>query len=57
MAAYYIQIYGFYEGHVEYRADPIVLAYMFGLKTLKELHKDFNGNLYEAIINHHKSNF
>lgn len=57
MAAYYIQMYGFYEGHVEYRADPIVLAYMFGLKTLKELNNAFNGNLYETIINHHKSNF
>ena len=33
MAAYYIQRYGFYEGHTDYRADPIVLAFIFGLRS------------------------
>jgi hypothetical protein len=57
MAAYYIQMYGFYEGHTEYRADPIVLAFIFGLKTLEELDLIFEGKVYEAIVNHHKSIF
>lgn len=57
MAAYYIQMYGFYEGHTDYRADPIVLAYIFGLKSLNELFKAFDGKVYENIINHHVSKF
>jgi len=57
MAAYYIQKYGFYEGHTDYRADPIVLAYIFGLKSLQEIYKAYDGKVYENIINHHKSKF
>ncbi len=57
MAAYYIQHYGFYEGHTDYRADPIVLAYIFGLRTLEELYNTFDGKVYENIINHHVSKF
>lgn len=57
MAAYYIQRYGFYEGHTDYRADPIVLAYIFGLKTLEELYNAFDGKVYENIINHHKTKY
>lgn len=57
MAAYYIQRYGFYEGHTDYRADPIVLAYIFGLRTLEELYNAFDGKIYENIFNHHKSKF
>ena len=33
MEPYYIMRYGFYEGHTEYRVDPIALAVTFGLKT------------------------
>jgi len=57
MAAYYIQKYGFYEGHTDYRADPIILAYIFGLKSLQEIYKAYDGKVYENIINHHKSKF
>jgi hypothetical protein len=57
MSAYYIQRYGFYEGHTDYRADPIVLAYIFGLKTLEELYDAFDGKIYENIVNHHVSKF
>ena len=57
MAAYYIQRYGFYEGHTGFRADPVVLAFIFGLKSIEELHHIFDGKAYEAIINHHKTIF
>ncbi len=49
MVAYYIQYYGFYEGHTDYRADPITLAFIFGLKSIEELHDIFKGNLYEML--------
>ena len=57
MVAYYIQRYGFYEGHTDYRANPIVLAFIFGLKSLEELYETFDGKVYENIINHHVSKF
>ena len=53
MAAYYIQYYGFYEGHTEYRADPIKLAFLFGLKLIEELYEAFGQQLYGRIIAHH----
>ncbi len=49
MVPYYIMRYGFYEGHTDYRADPIALAFIFGLKTLKELEAVFDGQLYEML--------
>lgn len=49
MVPYYIMRYGFYEGHTDYRADPIALAFIFGLKTLKELEAVFDGQLYEIL--------
>jgi len=39
MVPYYIMRYGFYEGHTSYRADPIVVAFMFGLRTLDEIER------------------
>jgi len=41
MVPYYIMRYGFYEGHTEYRADPIAIAYIFGLKSLEEIDNIF----------------
>jgi hypothetical protein len=35
MVPYYIMRYGFYEGHTDYRADPIAIACIFGLKSLE----------------------
>ncbi len=53
MAAYYIQYYGFYEGHTEYRADPIKLAFLFGMKSIDELYEVFGDQLYKRIKAHH----
>jgi hypothetical protein len=57
MVAYYIQMYGFYEGHTDYRADPISLAFIFGLKSLQELNEAFDGKLYEILTSHHLTIF
>lgn len=52
MEPYYIMRYGFYEGHTDYRADPIVIAFMFGLKSLPEIEAAFPGHLYEVLTSH-----
>lgn len=52
MVPYYIMRYGFYEGHTDYRADPIAIACIFGLKSLEEIESAFEGNLYRTLINH-----
>jgi hypothetical protein len=52
MAPYYIMRYGFYEGHTDFRADPIAIAFIFGLKKLEEIETAFRGNLYEVLTDH-----
>jgi hypothetical protein len=53
MQAYYIMRYGFYEGHTLWRADPIAIAFIFGLRSLEELEKAFSGRLYRVLTDHH----
>ncbi len=52
MEPYYIMRYGFYEGHTEYRVDPMALAVTFGLKPLTEIEKAFPGELHRVLTNH-----
>ena len=52
MEPYYIMRYGFYEGHTAYRADPITVACVFGLKSAEDLENAFPGCLYEALTSH-----
>ncbi len=52
MAFYYIMRYGFYEGHTDYRADPIATAFIFGLRSLGDINRAFEGNLYKALNEH-----
>jgi len=52
MEPYYIMRYGFYEGHTEYRVDPVALAFIFGLRTLEEIEKAFPGRVYEVLTSH-----
>ena len=52
MVPYYVVHYGFYEGHTEYRADPVSLSFIFGLKSLEEINKVFKGDLY-GVFNRH----
>ena len=52
MVPYYIMRYGFYEGHTSYRADPIAIAFIFGLRSLQEIETSFESNLYKILTNH-----
>ena len=52
MAPYYIMRYGFYEGHTDYRADPIAIAYIFGLRSLEEIENAFPGRVYATLTDH-----
>ena len=52
MESYYVMRYGFYEGHTEWRVDPIVIARVFGLKTLSDIDAALEGKLYEALTEH-----
>lgn len=51
MAPFYIKRYGFYEGHTDYRADPIAIAFIFGLRSLDEIESAFKGELYNSLVN------
>ncbi|UCE39891.1 MAG: hypothetical protein JSV17_10420 [Candidatus Aminicenantes bacterium] len=52
MAFYYIMRYGFYEGHTDFRVDPIAVAFTFGLRDLEDLDNAFKGTLYNAFQEH-----
>jgi len=52
MAAFYAMRYGFYEGHTNYRADPIAIAFIFGLRSIEEIDQAFEGNLYKVLKDH-----
>ncbi len=52
MVPYYIMRYGFYEGHTSYRADPIAIAFIFGLRSVDEIESAFKGRLFETLTNH-----
>ena len=53
MEPQYIMRYGFYEGHTFWRADPIAISFIFGIKTLDELYRIFDKKLYETLTLHH----
>lgn len=55
MVPYYIMRYGFYEGHTEYRADPITISFIFGLKSIKEIDDIFKGKLYYILTEQYTS--
>ena len=44
--------YGFFEGHTEWRTDPVALAFIFGLRTVGELEAAFPGRLLEVLTDH-----
>ena len=47
MVFFYINRYGFYEGHTEYRIDPAAVALIFGIRTIEEVHRACGGDLYK----------
>lgn len=52
MEAFYIMRYGFYEGHTEWRTDPLAIASVFGLKSIEEIEKAFPGKIHTALTEH-----
>ncbi len=52
MEPFYIMRYGFYEGHTEYRVDPLALAVIFGLKPVADIEKAFHGELPQVLTRH-----
>jgi len=52
MNPYYIMRYGFYEGHTYYRCDPIAIAFIFGMKSLEDLDRSLDNDLYQALTGH-----
>jgi len=52
MEPYYVMRYGFYEGHTDYRVDPIAISFVFGLKSLKEIEDAFKGKLDKVLTEH-----
>ena len=52
MVPYYIMRYGFYEGHTDYRADPVAIAWIFGIRSLDQIEAAFVGRLDEVLTQH-----
>ncbi len=52
MEPYYVMRYGFYEGHTDYRVDPVAIAFIFGFRTLEEIETAFPGKLYDILTMH-----
>jgi HEAT repeat protein len=49
MVASYIMRYGFYEGKTGYRADPVAITFIFGLKSIDRIEEAFKGDWAEWI--------
>ncbi len=49
MNPFYIMRYGFYEGNTSYRADPVAVSLIFGLRSLEEIIGIFNTNLFKVM--------
>lgn len=56
MKPYYIMRYGFYEGHTEYRVDPIAIALIFGLRNFEDIDNSFDGKLDRIMVRHFTKN-
>ncbi|MFO7851201.1 MAG: hypothetical protein ACQERS_03340 [Bacteroidota bacterium] len=49
MVFFYINRYGFYEGHTEYRIDPVAVALIFGIRSIEDVHLAVRGDLYKYL--------
>ena len=56
MVLFYINRYGFYEGHTDFRADPVTIAFVFGIRSLEELHKATDEDLFRYFTTHFTNN-
>ena len=53
MEPYYVQWYGFYEGHAAWRVDPLAIARVFGLRSVAELEQAYPLRLPDVLREHH----
>lgn len=56
MVPFYIMRYGFYEGHTDYRADPLAIANLFRLAGIEQIDAATGHDLYGALTRHYKRN-
>lgn len=56
MVFFYINRYGFYEGHNEYRPDPVTVALIFGLVSIEDAHRACDGDLFNYFKMHFTQN-
>ncbi|NNF34790.1 MAG: hypothetical protein HKN68_11805 [Saprospiraceae bacterium] len=49
----YIMRYGFYEGHTYWRADPVAISFIFGMKHIEELDVALGNDLYHILTAHY----
>jgi hypothetical protein len=54
MVPFYVMRYGFYEGHTDYRADPLAIANLFRLASIEEIDEAAGGDLYRALTRHYR---
>jgi hypothetical protein len=52
IAPYYVMRYGFYEGHTPWRADPVAIAFIFGLRDLEQIEGAFPSQLDRVLCEH-----
>lgn len=53
MVPFYIMRYGFYEGHTMWRADPVAIAVIFGLRSVEEIADTFGDELYSVLTRYY----
>jgi len=46
---YYIMRYGFKEGHTSYRANPVAIVFILGLRSIEEIEKALSDGLPELL--------
>lgn len=56
MNPFYIMRYGFYEGYTDFRADPIAITLIFGLRSLKNITNTFGKDLYTIMCSGYDQN-
>lgn len=52
MVPYYIMRYGFYEGHTDYMADPVAIAWIFGLRSFEQIEVAFPSRIDKVLTQH-----
>ncbi|MDH3648551.1 MAG: hypothetical protein OEQ53_02655 [Saprospiraceae bacterium] len=41
-----------YEGQIDYRCDPVAVAFIFGLKSLEKINQALSKELFKRLTEH-----